>query len=258
MHANTPVLFEVRDRIAIITLNRPERRNAVDTALTDALSAAIERLETDADLSVGILRGNGPVFCAGMDLGAFLDGQAERILFGPGGFAGLAKRRRKKPLIAAVHGAALAGGFELMLACDLVVSSPECRFGLPETRLGLMAGGGGALRLAQSLPRAVADEILLLGDTFGAERAQALGLINRIVPAADLDSAALELAAGVAANAPAALAASLAMVDAVVRDVDGASWALSDVLLRTLITGEDAREGALAFTEKRKPVWSGR
>lgn len=258
MTVQMPVLFETSGNVATITLNRPERRNAVNAELTAALGAAIDRLEADPALSVGILRGNGPVFCAGMDLGAFLAGEADPILFGPSGFAGLVKRQRTKPLIAAVHGAALAGGFEIMLACDLVVSTPDCRFGLPEAKLGLLAGGGGALRLAGQLPRAAAAEILLLGGLFGADRAIQLGLINRIVESEGILATAHDLATQLAANAPTAIEAALCLIDTATHSPSALTWQNSDNQLKNLLATEDAHEGATAFIEKRPPAWTSR
>ncbi|TIO05671.1 MAG: crotonase, partial [Mesorhizobium sp.] len=172
------VLFETRDDIAIISINRPQRRNAIDARTSASLRQAINRFENEDALAVGILRGKGPVFCSGMDLQAFLDGEAEEILFGDGRLGGLVSRARQKPLIAAVHGVAVAGGFELMLACDLAVAAETCKFGLPEAKRGLVAGAGGAFRLGERLPPALANEILLTGNLFEAPRAYEIGLVN--------------------------------------------------------------------------------
>jgi enoyl-CoA hydratase len=259
MQTGTEIEFETRGPVALITLNRPGRRNAVDAATTRALRAALERLEADDELAVGILRGHGPVFSAGMDLRAFVDGEADEILFGPGRFGGFVSHARKKPLIAAVHGAALAGGFELMLACDLVVAAEGCRFGLPEAGLGLVAGAGGAFRVAARLPRAIANEIVLGGALFDTERALQFGLVNRVVPEEELLEAALVLAERLAANAPLSLQAGRALVEAGSaggREED--LWRLNDEWLRRCIASEDAREGAIAFAEKRPPVWRGK
>lgn len=252
------VLFERHGKIALITLNRPGRRNAVDARTSQELRECVDELENDASLSVGILRGNGSVFCSGMDLQAFNEGEAKAILFGEGGFAGFVRRPRSKPIIASVHGAALAGGFELLLACDLVVASDKCVFGLPEVKRGLLAGGGGALRLAQLLPRAVANEILLLGEPFDAKTAKRLGLINRVVREPELQLAAVELAEAIARNAPLSTLANLTVVNTVSQQRGVNHWALNDALLQTLINSDDAREGTVAFTEKREAVWRSR
>ena len=254
----SPVLFEVRGRVAIITLNRPARRNAVNAATSRALRAAIDRLEQDAELSVGILCGAGPVFCAGMDLVAFTNGEAEEILFGPGHFAGLVSRERTRPLIAAVQGAALAGGFELALACDMIVAASGSQFGVPEAKRGLIAGAGGAFRLGQRLPPAIAREMVLTGNPISAEHALQLGLINRIVPTEKVLVEALTLAAQVAANAPLSLAHGLRLVNAANAPKENRLWAENDRLLRNIIASADAQEGASAFAEKRAPQWQGR
>lgn len=255
--ADEPVLFETRGNIAVISINRAQRRNAIDGLTTRCLRAAINRFEGDGGLVVGIIRGEGPVFCSGMDLLAFGRGEAEEILFGEGGLGGLVSRVRQKPLVAAVHGAAVAGGFELMLACDLVVAADTCRFGLPEAKRGLVAGAGGALRLAERLSPALANEILLTGDLFGTARAYEMGLVNRVVPEPGLLESALSLAATIAANAPLSLRASLALSKAAGEVAREGLWPLNDRLLRGLIASADAVEGAAAFTERRRPVWQG-
>ena len=254
----SPVLFEVRGRVAVITLNRPARRNAINAAASRALRDAIDRLEQDADLAVGILCGAGAVFCAGMDLVAFTNGEAEEILFGPGHFGGLASRKRTRPLIAAVQGAALAGGFELALACDMIVAASGSQFGVPEAKRGLIAGAGGAFRLGQRLPPAIAREMVLTGDPVSAERALQLGLINRIVSAEHLMDEALDLAGRIAANAPLSLAHGLHMVNAAYSPDESRLWAENDRLLRDIIASADAHEGATAFAQKRAPQWQGR
>ncbi|MDR7126984.1 crotonase/enoyl-CoA hydratase family protein [Pseudotabrizicola sp. 4114] len=254
----SPVLVDVHGQVAVITLNRPARRNAIDAATCRALRAAIDRLEQDESLAVGILCGAGPVFCAGMDLLAFANGEAEEILFGPGHFAGLVSRERKRPLIAAVQGAALAGGFELALACDMIIAAPGSQFGLPEAKRGLIAGAGGAFRLGQRLPPAIAREMVLTGDPVPAERALQLGLINRIVPAEDVLKEALDLAGRIAANAPLSLACGLQLVNAAAVPDESRLWAENDRLLRGIIASADAQEGAAAFAQKRAPQWQGR
>jgi len=250
------ILFDRKGPVAIITLNRPARRNAIDATTGDQLRQAVERFAADPDLRVAILAATGPVFCAGMDLKAFVEGEAEEILFGEGRLGGFVSRVVPKPMIAAVQGPALAGGFELVLACDLVVASRDARFGLPESRIGLVAGAGGAFRLGQMLPRALATEMLLTGAPISAEQAQAHGLVNRLTDADPLPEA-MELAQQIAANAPLSLAASLELSRAASRRHDEGCWALNDRLLRRLVDSRDAVEGARAFAERRAPVWQG-
>lgn len=249
------VLFEVRDGIAVLTINRPERRNAVNLELCDALRDAFERVDGDPGIRVAVLTGAGGTFCAGMDLKAFAAGEGEAILFGEFGFGGFVKRARKKPVIAAVEGAALAGGFEMMLACDLAVASQTARFGLPEAKLGLVAGAGGAIRLAQRIPRVHANEVLLTGKAFTAERAFDLGLLNDVVSEGVVLQRALELATEISDGAPLSVQESLALSNAAFGPFE--HWEENDRSLRALGETEDSREGARAFIEKRKPVWRG-
>ncbi|MGF6313134.1 enoyl-CoA hydratase [Bradyrhizobium sp. i1.8.4] len=251
------VLFETCGKIGIVSINRPHRRNALDAHTCRLLREAVNRLECDQELAVGVIRGNGAVFCSGMDLQAFVDGEAEEILFGEGHFGGLVSRARTKPLIAAVQGAAIAGGFELMLACDLAVSTETCQFGLPEAKRGLVAGAGGAFRLGEVLPRAIASEILLTGELFDAARAYQLGLVNRVVPEIKLTEVAMDLAETVARNAPLSIRASLALLKAPNEQGQERLWELNDKLLGSLIESNDATEGAVAFTSKRRPIWRG-
>lgn len=253
-----PLRFETRGAIAILTLDRPNRRNAIDAATTAAMTDALARFEADPDLRVAVLRGEGPVFCAGMDLAAFADGQVETVLFGPGGFAGLAEAARTKPLIAAVHGAALAGGFELALACDLIVAEEGARFGLPEVMRGLVAGGGGAARLASVIAPGRAREIILTGRMIDTAEAWDLGLIARRAPEGGVLDAALALAQEIAQNAPLAVSASLGLSRAAERAGLPPLWAENAATLRRIMASEDATEGARAFLERRPPRWQGR
>ncbi|WP_018335470.1 crotonase/enoyl-CoA hydratase family protein [Actinomycetospora chiangmaiensis] len=243
------------DGVLLITLDRPRKRNAIDGAMSRAVAAALDDLDADPTLAVGVLTGAGGTFCSGMDLRAFLDGDAPEV---PGrGFGGLTQAPPAKPLIAAVEGFALAGGCELVLACDLVVASSEAVFGLPEVGIGLIAGSGGLLRLPHRVPRAVATELALTGDRFSAVDAHGWGLVNRLVDPGSAVSAATELAERIARNAPLALAATKRMLAAADLPVDEA-WARQEAELVAIKATGDAQEGARAFAEKRAPRWSGR
>lgn len=243
------------DAVLQITLDRPARRNALDGAASRAIAAALDELDTDPALAVGVLTGAGGTFCSGMDLRAFLDGDAPEV---PGrGFGGLTEAPPAKPLIAAVEGFALAGGCELVLACDLVVAAEDAAFGLPEVRRGLVAGSGGLLRLPHRIPRSVAAELALTGDRFTAVDAHRWGLVNRLVEPSTAAAAAVELAARIAGNAPLALAATKRLLAASDRPHDEA-WARQRTELGAVAASADAREGARAFAEKREPRWSGR
>ncbi|MDP2085437.1 MAG: crotonase/enoyl-CoA hydratase family protein [Gemmobacter sp.] len=251
----TTVLVEARERVLIITLNRPDRRNAIDRATSQAVADALDRLDAEAGLSVGILAGAGAHFCAGMDLKAFLAG--ERVELPGRGLAGLTSAPPQKPLIAAVEGYALAGGFELALACDLLVASDTATFGLPEVKRGLIAGSGGLLRLPERLPRPLAMELALTGRMMPAAEAARWGMVNRLCPAGTALETALALADDIAANAPLALIASKRLVAEGPRWPADDLWSRQDAALEPVIASEDAREGARAFVEKRPPVWTG-
>jgi enoyl-CoA hydratase len=241
--------------VLVITLDRPAKRNAVDGHASRAVAAALDELDTDPDLAVGVLTGAGGTFCAGMDLKAFLDGDAPEV---PGrGFGGLTQAPPAKPLIAAVEGYALAGGCELVLACDLVVAAEDAVFGLPEVGLGLIAGSGGLLRLPHRVPRAVAAELALTGDRFGAQDGHRWGLVNRVVASGTARDEAVELAERVARNAPLALAATKRLLAA--SDLpDDEAWARQQTELDAVKATADAQEGARAFAERRPPEWTGR
>ena len=251
------VNFEVRDRIAIITLNRPEARNAVSQQLAEDLEAAIDRLEVDDALWIGILCGNGPAFCAGADLKAIASGEA-RLTTERGGFAGLVRRVRTKPLIAAVEGPAVAGGTEIVLSCDLVVASTTARFGLPEVKRSLVANAGGLFRLPRALPTNVAMEMALTGDDLDAEAAHRHGLVNRLVQPGHALATAVELAEAVNANAPLAVRASRRVVLAARLLEDDEAFEVAANATREVFRTEDFREGPRAFVEKRSPIWTGR
>jgi enoyl-CoA hydratase len=247
-HAHGPVL--------VLTLNRPEARNAVNLAVAQALAAGLRRLDTDPDLAVGVLAANGAAFCAGMDLKAFLDG--ERPVVGTAGFGGLTAAAPTKPLVAAVEGPALAGGFELVLSCDLVVAGGAARFGLPEVRRGLVAAAGGVFRLPRRIPYLAAMEMVLTGEPVTAGRALELGLVNRLVEPGQALAAALELAGAVATNAPLAVQASVGLVRDSWSWDDTRSWREIENRVATVAASADATEGARAFAERRPAHWLGR
>lgn len=248
------VLVEQRGRILIITINRPRAKNAVNAAVANGLAEAVDRLDGDTGLSVGILTGAGGSFCAGMDLKAFARGELP-IVKGRG--MGFTERPPAKPLIAAVEGYALAGGTELALATDLIVASKDSAFGIPEVKRGLVAGGGGLLRLPQRIPSAIAMELALTGDNLPAERAHTLGLVNVLAePGKALDEA-ITLAEKIAANGPLAVAATKRII------VESRGWSPQNMfteqnkLLAPVFASNDAKEGAIAFAEKRPPHWTG-
>lgn len=243
--------------IARITLNRPDQRNAFNTAMADALRAALDRYEADPDLRVAILCGAGKVFCAGMDLAAFAAGERPGI-DGPHGFAHFVRRSRSKPVIAAVNGAAIAGGFEIMLACDMAVAARDARFALPEVKRGIIAAGGGAIRLPARLPAAIAREMLLTGDMFDAPRAHALGLVNALTDPGDAEAGALAIARRIAVNAPLAVAQTRVLADTVIAGDEAGHWAANAAAWAIVQHSADALEGALAFKEKRDPCWAGK
>jgi enoyl-CoA hydratase/carnithine racemase len=253
------VRYEVGDRIATITLDRPALRNAIDAAMTEALRAATSRFEADPQALVAILTGSGDrAFCAGMDLKAFAAGEGPSILEGAGGFAGFTHVKRTKPVIAAVNGAALAGGCELVLSCDLVVAAEHATFGLPEVRRGLFAASGGVLRLPRMIARARALELLLTGDVIDARTALDLGLINSVAPQSQLLETARALASRICANAPLAVRETLALARAVFALPEEQLQARNDTAWSRIKATEDAREGPQAFAEKRPAAWRGR
>jgi enoyl-CoA hydratase len=249
------VLAEVADGIGIITINRPGARNAVNEAAARGVAAAIDEFDARRDITALILTGAGGTFSAGMDLKGFLAG--ENPMAGGRGFAGITHRPPAKPVIAAVEGYALAGGFEIVLACDLVVASEAAVFGLPEVTRGLVAGAGGLFRLPRRIPYHLAMEMALTGARVPAARLDAAGLINRLVSAGEALAQARALAGEIGRNAPLALAASKRVV------AESADWPLAeafdrqDGIVRPVFTSADAMEGAAAFAEKRTPVWRG-
>ena len=251
------VEYETRGRVAIITLNRPEARNAVSNELAVGLEEAIDKMEGDDEIWMGILAANGPVFSAGADLKAIASGNAN-LGTERGGFGGFVVRERTKPVIAAVDGVAVAGGCELVLACDMVVASTNAAFGLPEVKRCLVAMAGGTARLPKKLPPNIAMELALTGDNISAERAASFGLVNILCEPGEVIDKALELADRVNANAPLAVRATREAVlgGALVDDAEGIRIAAR--AYRPVAGSEDAKEGPLALVEKRPPVWQGR
>lgn len=249
------VLVEEDGGLIVISINRPEVRNAYNRAVSLGVCAAIDRLETDPALRVGILTGTGGTFCAGMDLKAFLRGEVMRI--DGRGSLGITQTPPKKPLIAAVEGYALAGGFEIMLACDLAIASRDAQFGLPEVKRGLAAAAGGLLRLPRLIPPRIALEIALTGDMFSAERAAQYGLVNSVVEPGQALAEARRLAAKIIANAPMSVAATKKVM------AEQWDWSLDEMfnhqqeVTGPVLASSDAREGAAAFAERRPPIWRG-
>jgi enoyl-CoA hydratase len=248
-----PILIEQRDRILIITINRPKARNAVNAAVNRGLADAMDRLDDDASLSVGVLTGAGGSFCAGMDLKAFADGE-DVLIEGRG--LGFTERPPAKPLIAAVEGYALAGGMELALATDLIVASNDSVFGIPEVRRGLVAGGGGLLRLPQRIPYAIAMELALTGEFLPAQRASELGLVNVLAEPGSALDAAVTLAGRITANGALAVAATKRIIVESRGWSPAQMWAEQTKILAPVFSSNDAKEGAVAFAEKRAPKWT--
>ena len=249
------VLVERHGPVLIVTINRPKARNAINRAASEAIANAMDKLDADPDIAIGILTGSGGHFSAGMDLKSFLQG--ERVELEGRGLAGLVERPPQKPLIAAIEGYALAGGCEIALACDLIVAAENAQFGIPEVRRGLIAGSGGLMRLPQRIPRQIALEYALTGRPMPAVEARQWGLVNRLTPAGGALQGALALASEIAANGPLAVQMTKRVV------TESPSWPSSEMwprqreILERVITSNDAREGALAFSEKRAPRWSG-
>jgi enoyl-CoA hydratase len=250
-----PVRTEIRDGIGIITINRPEVRNAVNGEAARAIAAAVTEFDEANEVRVLVITGAGGTFSAGMDLKAFLAGDAP-VAEGRG-FAGIVEVPPRKPVIAAVEGYALAGGFEIVLACDLVVASTEARFGLPEVRRGLVAGAGGLIRLPRRVPYHLAMEIALTGEHVPAERLYRAGLITRLTPPGQALSGAIELGRTVSLGAPLALAASKRVIAESAGWTASEAFARQDEIVRPVFTSADAMEGAMAFAEKRAPAWRG-
>ena len=249
--------YEKRGNVALITLNRPEARNAVNGDVAEGLEAAVDRAEADDEIWLGILTHVGPVFCAGADLKAISSGDAARLATRTGGFAGITAKQRTKPIIVACNGPAYAGGCEIVLACDLVVASTEAKFGVPEVKRNLVAAAGALFRLPRALPQNLAMEMLLTGDPIDAERAHQLGFVNRLADPGKAVDVALELAAQISENAPLAVRQSRQVaLGTYASDDDG--FAASNKAMAEVMSSEDTTEGLNAFIEKRKPEWKGR
>jgi enoyl-CoA hydratase/carnithine racemase len=246
------VRVEADGEVLLVTIDRPEARNAVNLAVAEGIAAALERLDGEEALRVGVLTGAGGTFCAGMDLKAFVAGERPHVA--GRGFAGIVQGPPRKPLIAAVEGWAVAGGFEIALACDLIVAARDARFGIPEVKRSLVAAGGALIRLPRRIPYHLAMELALTGDPIAAERAHDLGLVSRLAEPGGAVAAARELAATIAANGPLAVDATKRILLADEAD----AWERQAEIAGPVFASEDAREGARAFAEKRPPVWRGR
>jgi len=253
------VLFEIAaPHVALVTINRPDKHNAINGAVAAGLDEAVRRIEDDVEIRAAILTSTGDrTFSAGADLAEIAAGRGRDLLRPGSGFAGFVQAQRIKPWIAAVRGAALGGGLELCLACDMIVAAEEARFGLPEVKRGIFAGAGGILRLPRLIPRAAAFEMIATGEPIDAARAQALGLVNRVVAQPGVIAEALALAGAIAGNAPLAVQQSLRVARAAAGDED-ALWALNKDAGGIVFRSQDSREGPKAFVEKRAPVWTGR
>lgn len=249
------VLTEIRGRTLLVTLNRPEAMNAINRDLSEQLAAAMEKLDGDPALSVGVLTGNGRGFCAGMDLKAFLDEGMPRI--GDRGFGGITARAADKPLIAAVEGFALAGGLELAMSCDIIVAARNAKFGIPETGVGLFAAAGALLRLPRALPQGLAMKMALTAKPIDAETAQRHGLVTDLAEPGQAVEAALALAEQISRNAPLGLKASKALIREMQGRTEAEFWAMQERYIDEVFNSADAVEGPKAFAEKRPPKWHG-
>lgn len=253
--------YEVQGRVALITLNRPEARNAINRQVATEMEAAIDQAEADPDVWVMVLRavttGDRPTFCSGQDLKSIGTPEGNSVT-AKGGFAGLVKRERTKPLIAAVDGLATAGGCEIVLACDLVVATPRSSFGLAEVKRNLIAGAGGLFRLPWAIGRSAAMEAILTGEPFSGERAYQLGLVSRLAEDGKVVEEAMALANKICENAPLAVWESRKVVLAADTADEATLWAMTDAAMAKMMASEDLKEGLAAFAEKRAPQWKGR
>ncbi|MCU0731539.1 MAG: crotonase/enoyl-CoA hydratase family protein [Hyphomonas sp.] len=253
-----PVEYVKKGNVAVITMNRPEARNAINGEMAATMEAAIDQMENDPEVWVGILTAVGKAFCAGADLKEISAGNGGALSTKKGGFAGIAKRERTKPLIAAITGSALAGGTEIALSCDMIIAADDTNFGLPEVKRSLVAGAGGLFRLPRQVGKAVALEAILTGDPLSSQRAYELGMVNKVVPEAQVMDEAMKLAARITANAPLAVKASRAVALNATVKTDDELWKDSGVAFASLVNTEDYKEGPRAFIEKRAPVWKGK
>jgi enoyl-CoA hydratase len=250
------VLTERRGNVLVITLNRPEVRNAVNAALAEGVGRALDELDSDDELRLGILTGAGGFFCAGMDLGAFVKGESP--YYEGRGFAGIAERASEKPLIAAIEGFAVAGGLEIALSCDLLVAAKGAKLGIPEAKRSLVAAAGALLRLPKRMPYHAVMELALSGDPWPAERFHELGVVNRLVEPGTALEEAIALGEALSKNGPLALIASKKVLQQQFDWPADEMWRKQADIVGPVMTSEDAKEGATAFKEKRDPVWKGR
>jgi enoyl-CoA hydratase len=253
--SSEPVLAERRGNVLLITINRPEVRNAVNGAVAEGIAGALDELDGDERLSVGVLTGAGGFFCAGMDLGAFVKGESP--WFGDRGFAGIAQRASQKPLIAAIEGFAVAGGMEIALACDLIVAANGAKMGIPEAKRSLVAAGGALLRLPQRMPYHVVMELALTGDPMPAERFHEFGVVNRLAEPGTAVDVAIELAEKLAKSGPLAVIASKRILQEQYDWSTAEMWEKQGAISGPVFASEDSKEGASAFKEKREPEWKG-
>ncbi len=247
-----PVSVEQHDRVLVVRIDREAKRNAIDADVTAGIGAALDRLEDDPELWAGVITGTPSVFSAGTDMRAGMS-ETER-----GGRYGIISRVRTKPLLAAVEGAALGGGFEVVLACDLVVAARTARFGLPEVHRSLVPTCGGLFRAPVALPHNVANEMLLTGDPIDAERAERLGLVNRVTEPGDALAVAIALAARICENGPVAVRETMTFLTRLGTEYERHGWELTELAEQVIYTSDDTREGVTAFFEKRPPQWTGR
>jgi enoyl-CoA hydratase len=252
------VRYETEGHLALITIDRPQARNSVNPEVARGLEAAIDNVEADDDVWVAIVTGSPPVFCAGADLKAIGAGRGAELATERGGFGGITRRQRSKPLIAAVEGAALAGGTEIVLSCDLVVAAEDSRFGLPEVKRGIIAAGGGLFRLGARIPLNVAMECAVTGDPIDAARAHAFGLVNDLCPSGEALDRARVLAGRIVANAPLAVRESRSILIECTGAAEEAAWRRTAEVNEVVMASADMQEGVAAFIEKRAPSWSGR
>jgi enoyl-CoA hydratase len=249
------VIVEQVDRVLVISINRPQARNAINRDVTEAIAAAVDELDERADLTLGIITGTGGTFCAGMDLKAFLAGEDVTL---PGrGIAGIVQRPPRKPMIAAVEGWALAAGFEIALTCDLIVAARDARFGVPEVKRGLVAAAGGLLRLPRRIPRAIAMQLALTGEPMSAVDAHRFGLVNELTATGGAVDGALDLARRITPNGPLAVQITKQILDKATDWTVEEGFVEQEPLVDQILASADAREGSSAFAEKRLPVWTG-